>query len=110
MLDTLSTLVRPAVQPAVPPIAEPSSGAGAFAAKSQKKQRRRAARAASTIAAAARDMAAFLGGQADSGLRLRAYRWKDAEALARLFHDSVHRAAAADYTLLAADCQTPHLS
>lgn len=43
-------------------------------------------------------MAAFLHGQPDTGLRLRAYRRADAEILAQLFHDSVHRATAADYT------------
>jgi GNAT superfamily N-acetyltransferase len=58
---------------------------------------------------AALHMAAFLGGQADSGLRLRAYRWKDAEALARLFHDSVHRAAAADYTPEQRDAWSPRI-
>lgn len=42
-------------------------------------------------------MASFLDGQPDAGLRLRAYRETDAGVLARLFHDSVHRAAP-DYT------------
>ncbi|MEX2616856.1 MAG: GNAT family N-acetyltransferase [Alphaproteobacteria bacterium] len=43
-------------------------------------------------------MTSFLAGQPDPGMRLRAYRRGDAATLARLFHGSVHRAAAADYS------------
>lgn|GEM_PF-56318 len=47
---------------------------------------------------AALHMASFVAGRPDNGLRLRDYRSEDAPALAQLFYDSVHHAAADEYT------------
>ncbi len=58
---------------------------------------------------AALHMASFLAGQPDRGLRLRTYRPDDAGTLARLFHGSVHRAAAAQYSAEQRDAWAPQI-
>lgn len=54
-------------------------------------------------------MASFLAGQPDPGMRLRACRREDAATLARLFHGSVHHAAAADYSPAQRDAWAPRI-